>query len=123
MILVDTSVWIDHFRSNDAVLVQLLNDQRVLVHPFVTGELALGNLRQRALILSALQDLPQATIARAHEVLHFITQQSLSGLGIGYIGAHLLASAKLTNDTLLWTLDKRLLLAAERLSLAANLIH
>ncbi len=123
MILVDTSVWIDHFRHTDTALAQLLSNQQVLAHPFVIGELALGNLKQRETILSALQNLPQATAAHDDEVLRFIGLQSLFGLGIGYIDAHLLAAVKLTPNTSLWTRDKRLLAAAERLSLATNLSH
>ncbi len=120
MILVDTSIWIDHFRNTDITLVKLLNSQQVLAHPFVIGELALGNLQQRESILSALQNLPQATTAHDDEVLHFIGLQSLFGFGIGCIDAHLLAAVRLTPNALLWTRDKRLL-AADRLSLAANL--
>lgn len=120
MILVDTSIWIDHFRHGDTPLAALLDTQRVLTHPFVIGELALGTLQQRDIILSALQDLPQASVASDSEILHFIGDQSLFGLGIGYIDAHLLASARLTPDTTLWTRDKRLFAVAARLSLAAD---
>ncbi|MBI1868863.1 MAG: type II toxin-antitoxin system VapC family toxin [Methylocystis sp.] len=121
MILVDTSVWIDHFRRNDAALAGLLDSQQVLTHPFVIGELALGNLRQRNAILSALQDLPQANVATDGEALGFITRHSLFGQGVGYIDAHLLASAALTPNASLWTRDTRLRAVADRLSLTANL--
>ena len=120
MILADTSIWIDHFRSNDAVLSDLLQGQRIVMHPFIIGELALGNLRQRNEILDALQDLPQARVATDPEVLHFITQNALFGIGIGYIDAHLLAAARLTPGCLLWTRDKRLHNIAERFGLGAN---
>jgi predicted nucleic acid-binding protein len=119
VILVDSSVWVDHLRRGDAMLSRLLEHGQVLAHPFVTGELALGSLKKRAIILAALQALPQAVIAHDEEVLRFIDQHTLYSLGIGYIDAHLLASARLTTDGLLWTRDKRLHAAAERLGLAS----
>ena len=121
MILVDTSVWVDHLRSPDRALVQLLESGQVLVHPFVVGELALGNLRQRYLILESLQLLPQATVATHDEVLSFIERHRIFELGIGYIDAHLLAATRLTPGATLWTRDKRLRMAADRLALTANL--
>ena len=108
MILADTSIWIDHFRQGDAVLAKLLQARAIVMHPFIIGELALGNLRQRDDILNDLQDLPRAKVATDAEVLHFIAQHALFGLRIGYIDAHLLAAARLTPDCLLWTRDKRL---------------
>lgn len=123
MILVDTSVWIDHLRYGDSTLVNLLNTGRVLVHPFVIGELALGGLRQRDAILDTLNNMPRAKIATDEEVLAFINQSKLYGLGIGYIDAHLLASVRLTPNTLLWTRDKRLCAAADQLRLLATLGH
>ena len=123
MILVDTSLWIDHLREADTRLTQLLTSGQVLAHPFVTGELALGNLRNRAVVLGALQDLPQASMATEPEVLHLITAKGLFGLGIGYIDAHLLASVLLTPGALLWTRDKRVLAASAQLSVAANTVH
>jgi predicted nucleic acid-binding protein len=119
MILVDSSVWIDHLRSGNAKLAGLLENGQVLVHPFVIGELALGNLKKRAQILTNLQDLPEAVVARDDEVLRFIGRHALHGRGIGYVDAHLLASARLTPDGSLWTRDKRLHAAAKRLGLAA----
>jgi hypothetical protein len=95
----------------------------VLAHPFVTGELALGNLGNRMPVLSALQDLPQACVATELEVLHFIQEKNLSGSGIGYIDAHLLAAVLLTPSALLWTRDKRLLAVASGLGVAVNLTH
>ena len=121
MIIVDTSIWVDHLRAGDKVVAALLESGRVLVHPFVVGEIALGNLRQRQLILNSLQDLPQANIAAHEEVLHFIEQHALAGLGIGYVDAHLLASAQLTAGSSLWTRDKRLSHAGERLGLSSKL--
>lgn len=123
MILVDTSIWIDHLRARDEQLTQLLEAGQVLAHPFVIGELALGNLRNRDAVLGALQDMPQAGVATEPEVLHFIGKKGLFGLGIGYIDAHLLAAVLLTPGSLLWTRDKRLLAASSRLSIAANATH
>lgn len=121
MILVDTSVWIDHLRAGDQGLTRLLEAGRVLAHPFVIGELALGNLRQRDLVLRTLHDLPQASVATDGEVLHFVDRHRLYGLGIGYVDAHLLAAVKLTAAAGLWTHDKPLERAASRLGMAVAL--
>jgi len=121
VILVDTSIWVDHLRFADKMLIGFLEAGRVLAHPFVIGELALGNLRQRGLVLNALADLPQASVATDLEVLHFIDHQSLFGFGIGYVDAHLLVAARLTAGASLWTRDKRLHEAAGRLDLATTL--
>ncbi|MGK8196123.1 type II toxin-antitoxin system VapC family toxin [Burkholderia cepacia] len=123
MILVDTSVWIDHLRSGDATLTTLLEAERVLIHPFVVGELALGSLRDRETVLDALRDLPAAAAATDDEVQRMIDVAPLYGLGIGYVDAHLLASVRLTSGSKLWTRDRRLLAAAERLQLAAHPAH
>ncbi len=123
MILVDTSVWIDHLRQGDAALKALLNTGQVLAHPFVVGELALSNLQKRDVILNALLDLPQAGVATEEEVLRFIEQESLYGIGIGYIDVHLLAALRLAPGSKLWTRDKRLLTAATRLGLSASQAH
>ena len=120
MILVDTSVWVDHLRARDAALVGLLDAGEVLGHPFVLGELALGSLRQRKLVLTSLEDLPQASVATDPEVLNFVERQRLYGFGIGYVDAHLLAAARLTPDASLWTRDRRLHEAAVRLGVAAK---
>ena len=119
MILVDSSVWVDHLRAGDPALADLLSAGQVLAHPFVIGELALGNLRQRDIVLGALKGLPQAIVADDGEMLDFIDRNALPGLGIGYVDAHLLASAKLSTGTL-WTRDKRLHGAAQRLGIAAR---
>jgi predicted nucleic acid-binding protein len=121
VILVDTSVWIDHLRAGDERLEILLNGERVLSHPFIVGELALGALRRRALVLTALRRLPSAMLASDREVLGFIDQHRLFGSGIGYVDAHLLASARLTADARLWTRDRRLAGVAGRLGVAADL--
>jgi predicted nucleic acid-binding protein len=118
VILVDSSIWIDHWRSSDERLTQLLGEGQVLAHCFVTGELALGNLLHREAVLTALQDLPQATLATDAEVQGFIAENALAGSGIGYIDAHLLAAVRLTPGTQLWTRDKRLLAAGLRLGMA-----
>ena len=123
MILVDTSVWVEHLRSASATLTELLGDGEVLGHPFVLGELALGNLRQRGAFLSDLQDLPQAVVAEDEEVLRLIDRQALFGRGIGYVDAHLLAAARLTAGSKLWTRDHRLRAVAAELGLAATPAH
>ena len=121
MILVDTSVWIDHLRTGDARMIALLNDGRVLSHPCVIGELALGGLKQRDVVIPTLGELPAARVANDGEVLTFIEAQRLAGSGIGYVDAHLLAAARLTQGARLWTRDQRLNAVAERLDLAASL--
>ncbi len=117
MIVVDTSVWVDHLRSGDTALVALLEAREVLTHPFVIGELACGNLANRATIMALLDDLPGVTAAADEEVLFFIERHSLMGCGIGYVDAHLLAAAALSGDTRLWTRDRRLRGVARDLSL------
>ncbi|TWB20473.1 hypothetical protein FBZ89_107184 [Nitrospirillum amazonense] len=118
MILVDSSVWIDHLRAGEPTLADLLSKRQVLTHPFVVGELALGSLRQRDVVIASLQDLSEAVVAYDEEVMQFITQQNLFGLGIGYIDAHLLVAVRLTPGALLWTRDKRLNGLAQRFSVA-----
>lgn len=108
MILVDSSVWVDHLRVGKPQLVELLNTGRVWVHPFVIGELACSNLKQRDTILSLLQNLPSAPSATDAEVLFFIEHHRLMGKGIGYVDAHLLAAVFLMGSGKLWTRDKRL---------------
>jgi predicted nucleic acid-binding protein len=118
MVLVDTSIWIDHLRKADASLMQLLDTQQVLMHPYIIGELACGNLNPRDEILSLLSVLPSAQLADAHEVLYFIEANHLYGKGIGYVDAHLLSSVALARTAKLWTRDKRLLHVAESIGLA-----
>ncbi len=115
MILVDTSVWVDHLRRGDAGLVDLLERSAVAMHPFVVGEIACGNLRDRTPILELLQDLPAAVVADSDEVLHFIERHALHGKGIGYVDVHLLASVALTEGSKLWTRDLKLLRVAAAL--------
>ena len=123
MILVDTSVWVDHFRETDPRLGALVDDERLLMHPFVLGELALGTLRQRGTILRSLARLPRATRASDDEVLGLIERHALPGSGIGYVDAHLVASVRLISGARLWTHDKRLHAVAARLSIAAPMMH
>jgi hypothetical protein len=111
MILVDTSIWIAHFRKGGSRLAELLSEGLVLVHPFIVGELACANLKNRARILSDLEVLPCALSATHEEVMRLIEDRKLWGLGIGWIDAHLLASA-LLSDCQLWTMDRRLVRAA-----------
>ena len=118
MILVDTSVWVDHLRRSDKQLVRALNRTQVLTHPFVIGELACGNLKQRSTVLRLLKDLPRSSPATDDEVLFFIDRHSLMGQGIGYVDAHLLAAAKLHGGARLWTRDKRLTRLADQLGVA-----
>ena len=119
MILVDTSVWVDHLRHGDKALADLLDCSQVVMHPSVIGELALGHLKPRDQILRDLADLPQTAVATDAEVLHLIERHVLFGTGIGYIDAHLLTAAVLTPGTLIWTRDRQLLGAASKLALAA----
>ncbi len=107
MVLVDTSVWVAHLRKGNIGLEKLLNEGHVVCHPFIVGELACGNLKNRSEILSLLQTLPMATHAEHDEVMQFIENHSLIGKGLGYIDMYLLASAILSRVPL-WTLDKKL---------------
>ena len=107
MVLVDTSVWVSHFRDVSVGLGKLLNDGKVVCHPFIVGELACGNLKKRHEILIYLQSLPMAILAEDGEVLKFIENHQLMGKGLGYIDVHLISAALLT-DVPLWTFDKTL---------------
>jgi predicted nucleic acid-binding protein len=118
LILVDTSVWVDHLRRGDPGLVELLERSVVAMHLFVVGEIACGNLRDRASMLELLQDLPAAVVAEGDEVLHFIERHGLHGQGIGYVDVHLLASVRLTEGASIWTRDLKLLRVAASLGCA-----
>ena len=118
MILVDTSVWIDHLRIGDPQLTVLLEEARVLAHPWVIGELALGQLSRRSEILGLLSNLPQATVATETEVMTLVETQHLFGRGIGYVDTHLLTATLLTADASLWTRDKRLAAVAADLGIS-----
>jgi predicted nucleic acid-binding protein len=123
VILVDTSVWIDHLRAGDKALTALLETGMVLVHPFVIGELALGNLRQRETVLNAVSGLPRASVVTDAEALHFIDRHALFGRGVGYVDAHLLAAVQLTAGAELWTKDRRLHGIAVELDLAMTVVR
>lgn len=118
MILVDTSIWIDHIRKSDQRLNSLLEYNLVAIHPFVIGELAAGNLKNRSKLLPEFRKLPQVISVSDDEVFHFIETHKLFGLGLSYIDLHLLACAQSSNDMRLWTRDKRLHQAAITLHLA-----
>ncbi len=108
MILVDTSVWVDHLRRGDPGLVAVLERAAVVMHPFVVGEIACGSLKDRQSLLELLHDLPGAVIATDDEAMQFIERHRLYGKGIGYVDVHLLASVALTGGAQLWTRDQRL---------------
>jgi predicted nucleic acid-binding protein len=120
MVLADTSIWIDHFRRGDLRMTALLDRGEVVMHPFVLGELMLGHVPRIADVIGDLRRLSGAIVASTDEVLEFIADRKLSGSGIGYVDAHLLAAAALTPETSVWTRDKRLHAAAQFLSLAAD---
>ncbi len=122
MILVDSSVWVDHLRTVDQALRSLLDGEEVLSHPLVIGEILVGNVRDWTDLRETLSDLPSAVVAEDNEVLDFIHQHSLFGIGVGYVDVHLLISAKLTPDTKLWSRDRRLAQAASRLDLASGFL-
>jgi predicted nucleic acid-binding protein len=117
VILVDTSIWIDHLRRGDAALVRLLNDNAVLAHPSVTGELALGDLHHRDEVSSSLHCPPKAVVAGDDEMVRLVDQEGLHGAGIGYVGPQLLAAPRPTLDAGLWTGDRRLATVTAQLEL------
>lgn len=117
MVLVDTSVWVDHLRAGDVMLVALLQTGRVCCHPMVLGELACGNLQNRNQVLGLLQDMSTCVEATHDEVLQMIDRNALMGKGIGFVDAHLLGSCMLTSETQLWSRDKRLASIAQAIGL------
>lgn len=118
MILVDTTVWVDHLRAGDKKLAELLDAGAVAVHPFVIGEIALGHLNPRGTVLQMLSQLPALAAVTDTEAMAYIESRKLAGLGIGYIDVHLLAAVQLVAGTTLWTRDKRLRAVAGKLGLA-----
>lgn len=118
MILIDTSIWIDHLRKADQRLLTVLNASLAATHPFVLGEIALGSLKDRRRLLGDLAALPMVEVATDDEVLSFIDSHDLAGSGVGYLDAHLLAGVKLTPGARLWSKDRKLCAAADRLGLA-----
>ena len=121
MILVDSSVWIDHLRVANPSLMELIFDEGALTHPFVVGELAVGSIANRQEFLSELSELPTPMIATDAEVMELVERRSLFSCGIGFLDAHLLASVLLTDGSKLWTFDRRLHSLAEREGCAAEL--
>ena len=117
MILVDTSVWVDHLRRGSALLRALLDEGQVLCHPFIAGEIAMGQLKERSRILGLLRAIPEAAVAEHDEVVQLVDSRRLFGRGLGWLDAHLLASALLSRCRL-WTIDKALARAAEGLKLS-----
>ena len=117
-VLADTSVWVDHLSGGEAEMVRLLEAERLLVHPFVVGEIACGNLRNRTGVLGGLDELPEIAVASRHEVREAIERRRLSGRGIGYVDCHLLVSVLIAPPATLWTRDKRLQAAAVELEVA-----
>ena len=120
MILVDASVWIDHIALAEPQLLSLLNGGDVITHPLVIGEVALGHIRNRTVVLGELDKIVQAIVAADSEVRALIERRRLHGKGIGYIDAHLLASAALTPRCFLWTRDRHLRVVAEAMGLSAK---
>jgi len=120
LFLADTSIWIDHFRHTNVRLSNLLGRRNILLHPFILGELALGHVRNLSVMIDDFRDLPQAPVAHTEEVLQLISRDKLFGSGIGYVDAHMLASALLKPDIRLWTRDKRLHAVAARLLVASE---
>ena len=118
MVLVDTSVWVDHLRKGEPRLVELLERNQVLMHPSVRGELACGNLNNRSVVLAMLSDLPAAVVASDDEVMGLIERQGLMGRGIGYVDVHLLAATALSAPASLWTKDRALESVAVKIDLA-----
>lgn len=118
LILADTSVWIDHIRQGDDLLFALLENQRILTHPYVIGEIALGSLRSRAERLATLHDLPSVIPARHSEVMRLIESERLFGTGLGYVDAHLLTSAIAMDEVAIWSRDKKMVSHTARLNVA-----
>jgi predicted nucleic acid-binding protein len=121
MILADTSIWVDHIRSENSEILMLTQADQLVTHPYVIGELAMGNIQNRSTLIADMNDLVTLLPVRHAEVMSFIETRQLYGTGLQYVDVHLLASALATTDCVLWTRDKRLHAVAERLGVAANL--
>jgi hypothetical protein len=121
MILADTSIWIDHFRAEDAEMLRQLQARNIVMHPFIVAELALGSMRDRGRTLGSLDSLPQIRVAQIGEVREMIDKRSLYAQGVGLTDAHLLASCLLDPSAQLWTGDQKLGKAAGSLGIAAKL--
>lgn len=116
--IVDTSVWIDHFASPEPILLQLIADRALVQHAFVTGEVSVGNLRYRPQTIRALRSLRQAPQVNEDEFHAFVDRAGLAGTGLGFVDIHILATTNALSDALIWTRDRRLLQQAERLELS-----
>jgi predicted nucleic acid-binding protein len=121
LILADTSIWIDHFRSGNKEMRKLLSEGQIVIHPAIIVELALGSLRERTKTLALLDLLPQVQLAHLSEVRRIIEVRRLDSLGIGLTDAHLIATIFINPSTLLWTRDRRLRKAAEGFGIHAGL--
>jgi len=121
LILADTSVWIDHFRSGSKELRRHLNQGQIVIHPFIIAEVALGSLKERTKTLALLDLLPQVRVAQLNEIRTMIETRRLYSLGIGLTDAHLIASVLINPPTLLWTRDKQLRKVGETLGIHASL--
>ena len=119
MILVDSSIWVDHLRSEDSTLASLLNANEVMCHPLIEGEILMGNARHWSALREMLSLLPQGPLAENDEVLDLVARHKLHGIGIGFIDAHLLASAQLSGEAKIWSRDRRLAQTARKLGLAS----
>jgi predicted nucleic acid-binding protein len=117
LIIVDTSVWADHFRARDSELIEVISGGQIVQHPYVTGELALGNPSDRSAMFAILSSLPQIGPEAPQRFLDFVERQALGGTGIGFVDANLLASASATGARV-WSRDKKLAAQADRLGLA-----
>jgi predicted nucleic acid-binding protein len=120
MILADSTVWVDHLRSNDARMIRLLDLTAILIHPLVLGEIAMGSMKARNRVLETLTELPRTEIAEHGEVMDLVEREQLYGSGIGFVDAHLPASTLLTPGSRLWTRNRRLRDTAARLDVAAR---
>ncbi|CAM3080892.1 type II toxin-antitoxin system VapC family toxin [Methylobacterium mesophilicum] len=123
MIIIDTNIWIDHLAAADPSVTAILTEMSQRVHPFVIGELALGSVRDRERIIATLEDMPSADVAAHDGVMPLIAEHALHGLGIGYVDAHLLASAKLMPGSRIWTRDRRLAAVSDRLGVSYRAVQ
>ena len=123
MTLIDSSIWIGHLRASDEILADLIERGQILTHPFVIGEIALGAIRNRDVVLEELEKLPSVPIADHAEVMSLIEGYRLYGRGVGYVDAHLLAAVRVWRGATLWTRDRRLLAVAEEMRIAVRLTH
>jgi len=123
IVLADTSVWTDHIRNGDAQMQVLADGERLLMHPYVIAELRMGNLKRRKTFLSGLHEMDMAVRASDEEVAALVENHRLFGSGIGWIDVHLLTSVLLMDEVRLWTRDRRLNAAAQRLGVAFQSHH